>query len=64
MERIKEISYTEAFFSRYFDVEKTNKQKDAFRKYIRNNGIEGIDISIPEIEIDHKKTGMVTCYIK
>ena len=60
MGRIKELSYTDAFSSGYFDVEKANKQKEAFRRYIRDNGIEGIDISIPEVEIDHKKTEMIT----
>ncbi len=59
MGRIKELSYTDAFSSGYSDVEKANKQKEAFRRYIRDNGIEGIDISIPEVEIDHKKTELI-----
>ncbi len=59
MEKIKELSHTDAFSNGYFDVEKANKQKEAFRRYIRDNGIEGIDITIPEVEIDHKKTEMI-----
>ncbi len=60
MARIKNLSDTDAFVSGYFEVEKANKQKEALRRYIRDNGIEGIDISIPEVEIDHKKTEMIT----
>ncbi len=56
MGRIKELSYTDAFSSGYFEVEKANKQKEALRRYITENGIEGIDISIPEVEIDHIRT--------
>ena len=59
MGRIKELSYTDAFSSGFFDVEKANRQKEAFRRYIRDNGIEEIDISIPEVEIDHKKTELI-----
>ena len=59
MEKIKELSYTDAFSNGYFDVEEANKQKEAFRRYIRDNGIEGIDITIPKVEIDHKKTEMI-----
>lgn len=59
MGRIKELSYTDAFSSGYFEVEKVNKQKEALRRYITENGMEGIDISIPEVEIDHQRTGMI-----
>lgn len=60
MARIKNLSDTDAFVSGYFEVEKANKQKEALRRYIRDNGIEEIDISIPEVEVDHKKTEMIT----
>lgn len=60
MARIKKLSDTDAFASGYLEVEKANKQKEALRRYIRDNGIEGIDISIPEVEVDHKKTEMIT----
>ena len=59
MKEIKELSCTDAFFSGYFDVEKANRQKEVLRRYIIDNGIEGIDITIPEVEIDHKKTEMI-----
>lgn len=59
MGRIKELSYTDAFSSGYLEVEKANKQKEALRRYITENGIEGIDISIPEVEIDHQRTEMI-----
>lgn len=59
MGRIKELSYTDVFSSGYFEVEKANKQKEALRRYITENRIEGIDISIPEVEIDHQRTGMI-----
>lgn len=59
MSEIARLSHTDAFKEGYFDVEKTNKQKEALRRYITENGIEGIDISIPEVEIDHKKTEMI-----
>lgn len=59
MERIRNLSYTDAFSSGYFDIEKANKQKEVLRRYITENEIKGIDISIPEVEIDHKRTEMI-----
>lgn len=59
MNEIKRLSHTDAFKEGYFDVEKVNKQKEALRRYIIENEIEGIDISIPEVEIDHQRTGMI-----
>ena len=59
MEKIKELSQTDAFLSGDFDIEQANKRKDAFRRYIRDNGIKGIDISIPKVEIDHKETAII-----
>lgn len=59
MNEITRLSHTDAFKEGYFDVEKVNKQKEALRRYITENGIEGIDISIPEVEIDHQRTGMI-----
>lgn len=59
MEEIIELSYTDAFSKGYFAIEEANKKKEAFREYIKDNKIEGIDISIPEIEIDHKRTEMI-----
>lgn len=59
MNEITKLSHTDAFKEGYFDVEKVNKQKEALRRYITENGIEGIDISIPEVEIDHQRTEMI-----
>lgn len=59
MNEITRLSHTDAFKEGYFDVEKVNKQKEALRRYITENGIEGIDISIPEVEIDHQRTEMI-----
>lgn len=59
MEKIKELSYTDAYLDGCFEVEKANKQKEALRRYITENNIEGIDISIPKVEIDHKKTEVI-----
>jgi len=59
MSEITRLSHADAFKEGYFDVEKVNKQKEALRRYITENGIEGIDISIPEVEIDHQITEMI-----
>ena len=59
MEKIKQLSHVDAFIKGAFDVDKTNKKKEAIRRYIAENGIEGIDISIPEVEIDHEKTEII-----
>lgn len=59
MSEVERLSHTDAFKDGYFDVEKVSKQKEALRRYITEYGIEGIDISIPNVEIDHQKTEMI-----
>ena len=59
MQEVKRLHATNAFIERYFDVEKITEKKHAYRRYIQENAIEGIDISIPDVEIDHEKTGMI-----
>ena len=60
MSEIARLSHTDAFKEGdFFDVEEVNKQKEALRRYITENGIEGIDISIPELKIDHQRTEMI-----
>lgn len=60
MSEIARLSHTDAFKEGdFFDVEEVNKQKEALRRYITENGIEGIDISIPEVKIDHQRTEMI-----
>ncbi len=59
MEQVKSLHKTNAFIQKYFDVEKITAKKHAYRNYIKENGIKGIDISIPNIEIDHDKTAMI-----
>lgn len=59
MQQVEALHQTNAFQEKYFDVEKITAKKQAYRRYIQENGIEGIDISIPEVEIDHDRTGMI-----
>ncbi len=59
MGKIKQLSYLDAFSKGAHDIEKANKEKEALRRYITENEIEGIDISVPEVEVDHKKTEMI-----
>lgn len=59
MQQVAALHQTNAFQEKYFDVEKITAKKQAYRRYIQENGIEGIDISIPEVEIDHNRTGMI-----
>ena len=60
MSEIARLSHTDAFKEGdFFDVEEVNKQKEALRRYITENRIEGIDISIPEVKIDHQRTEMI-----
>lgn len=59
MQQVKLLHQTNAFQEKYFDVEKITQKKQAYRRYIQENNIEGIDISIPEVEIDHERTEMI-----
>lgn len=59
MGRIRGLARTDAFLGNYFDVIKENRKKDELKRYIAENGIEGIDTSIPEAEVDHKRTAMI-----
>lgn len=59
MSKVKELHTTNAYTNSKFDILKVNKQKQALRRYIQEYGIEGIDISIPQVEIDHNKTNMI-----
>lgn len=59
MEQVRALHQTNAFEEKYFDVEKITAKKQAYRRYIQENGIEGIDTSIPEVEINHDRTAMI-----
>lgn len=60
MAKIKELHSNNAFIlDSNSDILKVNKEKQALRRYIQENGIEGIDISIPQVEIDSDKTNMI-----
>ena len=59
MQQVEALHQTNAFQEKCFDVEKITAKKQAYRRYIQENGIEGIDISIPEVEIDHDRIGMI-----
>lgn len=59
MAKVKELHSNNAFIDSKFDILKVNKEKQALRRYIQENGIEGIDISIPQVEIDSDKTNMI-----
>lgn len=59
MEQVRALHQTNAFAEKYFDVEKIKAKKQAYRRYIQESGIEGIDTSIPEVEIDHNRTAMI-----
>ncbi len=60
MEKVRFLHSSNAFIDGKFDVLKANKEKQALRRYIQENGIEGIDISIPQVEIDHTKANMIS----
>ena len=59
MQEVKRLHSTNAFQEKYFDVEKITAKKQAYRRYIQDNEIEGIDIAIPEVNIDHDRTEMI-----
>ena len=59
MQEVERLHSTNAFIESYFDVEKITAKKQAYRRYIKENGITDVDISIPEIEIDHERTGII-----
>ena len=59
MAKVKELHSNNAFIDSKFDILKVNKEKQALRRYIQENGVEGIDISIPQVEIDSDKTNMI-----
>ena len=59
MREIARLSNKDAFIDGPFDINKANRKKDALRRYITESGIEGIDISITEVEVDHERTGMI-----
>jgi len=59
MSKVKELHTTNAFANSKFDILKVNKEKQALRRYIKENGIEGINIEIPQVEINHDMTSMI-----
>lgn len=59
MAKVKELHTTNAFANSKFDILKVNKEKQALRRYIQENGIEGINIEIPQVEINHDMTNMI-----
>lgn len=59
MAKVKQLHSNNAFVDGKFDILEVNKEKQALRRYIQENGIEGIDISIPQVEIDSNKTNMI-----
>lgn len=59
MGQVRSLSMTDAFLGNYFDVIKANRKKDELKRYIAENGIEGIDTSIKEGEVDHTRTAMI-----
>lgn len=59
MQEVGRLHETNAFIEKYFDVEKITAKKQAYRRYIQENGITGVDISIPKVKIDHERTGMI-----
>lgn len=59
MAKIKELSNTDAFLRGEYAIKEANKQKAALRRYIVENGISGIDISIPEAFVDHATTEII-----
>ena len=63
MGRIADLSYTDALINGPKSVEVANKKKDALRQYIRENNIEDVDISIPQVEIDYQLVETVSEYL-
>ncbi len=59
MQKVGRLHQTNAFIEKYFDVEEITAKKQAYRRYIKENGITGVDISIPKAKIDHERTGMI-----
>lgn len=60
MAKVKELHTTNAFTTgRELDIIGANGEKQALRRYIQENGIEGIDISIPQVEVNHDITNMI-----
>ena len=59
MHEVRRLHQTNAFIEKYFDIEKITAKKHAYRRYIKENGITGVDISIPKVKVDHERTGMI-----
>lgn len=59
MQEVGRLHQTNSFIEKYFDVEKITAKKQAYRRYIKENEITGVDISIPKAKIDHERTGMI-----
>lgn len=60
MNEVKKMHSKNAFIENSLDIQKANKEKQALRRYIGENGIEGIDISIPQVEINHDMINIIT----
>ena len=59
MSQIRALSLTDAFLdNKGYKIKELNDKKDALRRYIAENGID-IDISVPEVEVDHEKTRII-----
>lgn len=59
MDEVARFSQIDVFKEGILDLNRVSKEKEALRKYIIEHKIEGIDISIPDIEIDHQRTKMI-----
>lgn len=59
MQEVRRLHNTNAFKEKCFEIEKITAKKQAYRRYMQENGITGEDISIPKVEIDHEKTEMI-----
>ena len=53
---LQEVQGISAFNRNFEDMHRLNDIKRKYRRYIQENNITGIDISIPETELDHEKT--------
>lgn len=59
MQEVGRLHQTNAFIGKDFDVKKITAKKQAYRRYIQESGITGVDISIPKVKIDHERTAMI-----
>lgn len=59
MSEVRTLHSENAFAKNEYEVKRVNRRKEALRRYISENGIQGVDISIPEVPVDMGKVELI-----